>query len=66
MESLAGNTSYAEDRPVYERFLSRSAMIISKLVKDKPIGDDRETEDARQNINLQYTSNNEILISLIF
>jgi hypothetical protein len=43
IESLARNTNYAEDRPIYERFLSYSAIIISKLVKDKPIGDDIST-----------------------
>ncbi len=43
IESLAGNTSYAGDRPVYERLLSHSAIIISKLIKEKPIGDDIST-----------------------
>ncbi len=40
LESLARNTNYAEDRPIHERLLSYSAIILSKLVKEQPIGDD--------------------------
>lgn len=40
IESLAENTNYAEDRPLYERLLSQSAGILAKLVKGQPIGDD--------------------------
>lgn len=40
IESLAKNTNYAEDRPIYERFLSQAAGILAKVVKDQPIGDD--------------------------
>ena len=40
IEFLAKNTKYAEDRPIYERLLSQSAIISAKLVKDQPIGDD--------------------------
>lgn len=43
IESLARITSYAEDRLIYERFLSYSAIILSKLVKEQPIGDDIST-----------------------
>ncbi len=43
IESLARKTNYAEDIPIYERFLSYSAIIISKLVKAQPIGDDIST-----------------------
>lgn len=40
IESLAENTHYAEDRPLYERILSQSAGVLAKLVKGQPIGDD--------------------------
>ena len=43
IESLSKDTHYAEDRILYERFLSYAALIISKLVKEQPIRDDIST-----------------------
>jgi len=40
IESLSKKTNQAEDLPIYEKFLSLSAGLLAKLVKDQPIGDD--------------------------
>jgi len=40
IESLAQKTTYAEDRPIYEKLLAQSAKLIAKLINKQPIGDD--------------------------
>lgn len=43
MEQQAGSTNEAEDRPLYEKFLDKAAIIVAKVEQDKPVGDDVAT-----------------------
>ena len=40
MEQQAGSTHEAEDRPLYDKFLAKAAVIIAKVEQDMVIGDD--------------------------
>ena len=40
MEQLADSTSEAEDKPLYEKFLSEATIIIAKVEQGRPIGND--------------------------
>jgi hypothetical protein len=43
MEQQAGSTHEAEDRPLYDKFLAKAAIIVAKVVQDQPIGDEVAT-----------------------
>jgi hypothetical protein len=43
IENLAKDTHEAEDRSIYEKYLSRSSIIFAKLIQNQPIGDDVST-----------------------
>ena len=40
LEQHARSTHAAEDRPLYGKFLARAAIIMAKILEDKPIADD--------------------------
>ena len=40
MDRQAGSTQEAADRPLYDKFLAKAAIIIAKVEQDEPIGDD--------------------------
>jgi hypothetical protein len=43
MEQQAGSAHEAEDRPLYDKFLAKTAIIVAKVEQEKPIGDDLAT-----------------------
>ena len=43
MEQQAGSTHEAKDRPLYDKFLAKAAIIVAKVEQDEPIGDDVAT-----------------------
>ena len=43
LKNHADSTHEAEDRPLHGKFLAQAAIIMAKLVQDKPIGDDIDT-----------------------
>ncbi len=45
MERQAGSTHEAEDRPLYDKFLAKAAVIIANVEQDQPIGDDVATTE---------------------
>ncbi len=40
IQELSTKTQYAKDRSIYEKYLCQIAIILAKVVKDKPSGDD--------------------------
>ena len=45
MERQAGSTHEAEDRPLYDKFLAKAAIIVAKVEQDQPIGEDVATTE---------------------
>lgn len=45
MERQAGSTHEAEDRPLYDKFLAKAAVIMAKVEQDQAVGDDVATTE---------------------
>jgi|GEM_PF-2787009 len=43
MERKVGSTHEAEDRPLYDKFMAKAAIIMAKVEQDQPIGEDVAT-----------------------
>lgn len=43
LNQLFTETHEADDRPLYESYLSHAGIILSKVIQDQPIGDDIDT-----------------------